>query len=152
MLVAPVDDPLREGGPDAWETRDLRHVGAVEVDALTGEERPGEAGGVPRGGAEPTGGRRVHGHEPHVARRRGRGGGERQPYTRAREREQGEQEGGFAIIHASTLADRLLTRSIRFTHGAPGKRGSRNAERGIEERLSVVDGRPSVTLFPLPRC
>src|SRR5439155_1323013 len=40
VLLAPRDDPLRERGPDSRETRDLRHVGAVEVDALTGEQRP----------------------------------------------------------------------------------------------------------------
>src|SRR5947208_2349413 len=29
MLLAPRDDPLREGRADSWETRDLRHVGAM---------------------------------------------------------------------------------------------------------------------------
>src|SRR5882724_5258641 len=153
MLIAPIDDPLRECGPDSRQARDLRHVGAIEVDPLTGEERSREPGSVPGGGAEPTGGRRVDGDELHVARRGGPGGGERQSHTRARECEEGEQEGGFAIVHASTLADRLLTRGIRLTHGAPAKRGSRNAEGGTEERLFVMDGRPSVprSHFRAPR-
>src|SRR5947208_14748194 len=78
VLLPPRDDPLRERGPDSRETRDLRHVSAVEVDALTGEQRPRQPGGGPGGGGEPSGGR-VHGHQPHVAGRRGRGGREGQP-------------------------------------------------------------------------
>ena len=100
MLLTPADDPLSEGWPDSWEARDLRHVGAVEVDPLTGEERSREPGGVPGRGAEPTGGWRVRGDELHVARRGGLGGGERQSHSRACEREEGEQQGGAAVIHA----------------------------------------------------
>src|SRR5439155_20519202 len=85
VLLAPRDDPLRERGPDSRETRDLRHVGAVEVDALTGEQRPRQPGGGPGRGGEPSR-RRVYGHQPHVAGRRGRGGGEGQTHTRAGER------------------------------------------------------------------
>jgi len=85
MLITPIDDPLCESGPDSWQARDLRHVGAVEVDPLPREERSREPRGGPGGGAEPTGGRRIHGDEPHVARRGGLGGGERQSHTRARE-------------------------------------------------------------------
>ena len=72
-----------------------------EVDPLAGEERPREPGGAPCRGGEPAGRRRVHGHKPHVARRCGRGGRERQAHGRAREREEGEQEGGPAIIHGA---------------------------------------------------
>ncbi len=99
MAFTPGDDALRKSRPDAGETCDLRHVGAVEVDALAGQERSREPGGLPRGRGEPARGRRIHGHQSHVAGRRGFGGGERQSHTRAREGEEGEQEGGFPIIH-----------------------------------------------------
>ena len=132
MLLTPRDDPLRERGADTGETCDLRHVGAVEVDALTRQERSREPGGFPRGGGEPARGRRIHGHESHVAGRRRFGGGERQSHTRAREGEEGEQEGGFAIIHVLTLADRRPAGGIRLMHGAPKEGGTRKVERGTE--------------------
>src|SRR6266702_2321520 len=113
------DDALREGGPDSREPRDLRHVGAVEVDALTGQERSREPGGLPRDRGEPARGRRIHGHKSHVAGRRGLRGGERQSHTRAREGEEGEQEGGFPIIHGCTLTTRQPAVGTRLTHATP---------------------------------
>jgi hypothetical protein len=120
MLLAPGDDPLGEGGPNAWEARDLRHVGAVEVDPLPGEQRSREPGRVPGGGAEPTGRRRVHGDELHVARRGGLGGGERQSHTGTGKSEEGQQERRSAIIHKwedrthlQRLKDQILAGGVR---------------------------------------
>src|SRR5439155_17135723 len=129
VLLPPRDDPLRERGPDSRETRDLRHVGAVEVDALTGEQRPRQPGGGPGGGGEPSR-RRVYGHQPHVAGRRGRGGGEGQTHTRAGEREQGEQQRGATVVHDRTLAVPLPGNGIRSTRGAPEECETRKLERG----------------------
>src|SRR5207249_2601010 len=55
--LAPGDGALREGGRDGGEGCELRHVGAVEVDALAGQERSRERGGLPRGRGEPARGR-----------------------------------------------------------------------------------------------
>src|SRR5207245_1916592 len=56
MALTPGDDALRKGGPDAGETCDLRHVGAVEVDALAGQERSREPGGFRAVAESPPGG------------------------------------------------------------------------------------------------
>jgi len=158
MLLAPRDDSLGEGRPDSGETRDFRHVGAIEVDALAGKERSREPGGLPRGGGEPSGGRSIHGHESHVAGRRGLGGSERQSHTRAGEGEQGEQEGGAAVVHARTLTARPPARVVRSTRVSPKdcglrERGRRNAEGGTQKRSLVPDARSWVprSAFRIPR-
>src|SRR6266705_3131707 len=48
VLGAPSDDALRERRSDARQTRDLRHVGPVQIDSLAGRERAGETRGAPR--------------------------------------------------------------------------------------------------------
>src|SRR5437667_12463365 len=151
MLLAPGDDALREGGPDAGETCDLRHVGAVEVDALAGQERSREPGGLPRGRGEPARGRGIHGHKSHVAGRRGFGGGERQSHTRAREGEEGEQEGGAAVVHGGTLAVRRQECGTRSTRSAPKERGSRvrNGECGVRNVSGSVAARLDLS-FSIP--
>src|SRR6266550_4853274 len=143
MLVAPADDPLCKGRADSRETRDLRHVGAVEVDPLTGQKRPRQPGGVARRGGEPSGGRCIHRHELHVTGRRGFGRRERQSHARAGEREEGEQEGGFAIIHDCTLTARQPPHETRFTPATPENRHCTSAEyhwkrRGARRPLTSI--------------
>ena len=138
MLLAPSDDSLSEGGPDSREPCDLRHVGAVEVDAFTGQERSREPGGLPRGGGEPSRGRRIHGHESHVAGRRGLRGGERQSRARAREGEKGEQQRSAAVVHADTVTTRPRAFVIRFMRASPRNCGSR--VRNVEWGMRNVSG------------
>src|SRR5207248_8351785 len=84
VLLAPRDDALGEGGTDAWQACDLRHVGAVEVDPLAREERACQAGGRARRRAQAarTGGRCVASDQANVARCRRGGGRERKTNAR----------------------------------------------------------------------
>src|SRR2546426_3767425 len=68
VLLTPSDDALRERRSDPRQPRDLRHVGAVEVDPLTGEERARQPGSGAGGGAQRGVAMRgcVDGDEPHV--------------------------------------------------------------------------------------
>lgn len=52
MLGAPGYDPLRQRRADARQTCDLAHVGAIQIDPLTGEQRTGELGGAAGGLAQ----------------------------------------------------------------------------------------------------
>src|SRR2546430_15282387 len=83
--------------------------------------------------------RRINRHESHVAGRRGFGGGERQSHTRAREGEEGEQEGGAAGVHACTLTGRPRAGGARSTRVAPGE--CRGRERGVEGKRVELRGR-----------
>jgi len=101
VLVSPRDDPLRQRGADAGQSRDLRHVGAIEVDALAREQRAGEARGRAGGFPQPAGWRRVDRGELHVARRCGGRGSERIADPGAGQREAGEEQCGVTVVHAA---------------------------------------------------
>src|SRR5207237_5492076 len=101
VLLAPRDDALGEGRPDPRQPRDLRHVGAVEVDPFAGEERACEPGGRTRRRAQAAGGRSVAADGADVSGRGRRGRRERTTYARASEGEEGGEEGGCAILHAA---------------------------------------------------
>src|SRR5207247_201972 len=45
VLLTPGDDALCQGGPDARQPRDLRHVGAIDIDPLPREEWARQARG-----------------------------------------------------------------------------------------------------------
>jgi hypothetical protein len=49
MLVAPSDDPLRQGGADAREACDLAHVGTIQINALPRQQWPRQLRGAARG-------------------------------------------------------------------------------------------------------
>src|SRR3989442_13757615 len=53
VLLTPSDDALRERRSDPRQPRDLRHVAAVEVDPLTGEERARQPASAAGGGRPP---------------------------------------------------------------------------------------------------
>jgi len=56
MLRAPGHDALRQGRSDARQSRDLGHVGAVQIDASPGASGRASLGGAARGlGADRTG-------------------------------------------------------------------------------------------------
>jgi len=44
MLLAPGDDALGEGGTDPRQSCEVDHIGAVDVDFLTGREGTGQLG------------------------------------------------------------------------------------------------------------
>src|SRR5207247_3922163 len=107
------------GRPDARQARDLRHVRAVEIDALPGEEWARQARGGPGGVTQTTARRRVDGDQAHVSGCRRRLGGEGVPRAGAREGEEREEEGGAAVVHDCRLTARPPTYGIRSTRGAP---------------------------------
>src|SRR5690349_4736416 len=123
VLLAPRDDALRERRADPRQPRDLRHVGAVEVDALARQERAREPRGAAGGGPEPAGGRRVDRDEPHITRRGYRGWREREPHAGAGKRERCEQEGSTAVIHGSEDRRSRSSLRTRFFREGSGNRG-----------------------------
>jgi len=44
MLLAPGDDALGEGGTHARQSCEVDHIGAVDIDLLTGSEGTGQLG------------------------------------------------------------------------------------------------------------
>src|SRR2546428_7905564 len=105
VLLTPSDDALRERRSDPRQPRDLRHVGAVEVDPLTGEERARQPGSGAGGGAQRGVAMRgcVDGDEPHVARRGGGGPRQRVAGPGTPQGPAPQQEGGTAVGHAPPL-------------------------------------------------
>src|SRR5580765_12883 len=85
VLGAPGDDALRQRRSDARQTSDFRHVGAVQIDSLTGRERigPGRAG------------RRL---ELHVAGRRLGRGGEEEADAGAGQGKRGQEKSGTFVV------------------------------------------------------
>src|SRR3989442_739253 len=108
VLLTPSDDALRERRSDPRQPRDLRHVGAVEVDPFTGEERARQPGSGAGGGAQRGVAVRgcVDGDEPHVARRGGGGRRQRIADPGTRQGQQRKQESGTAGGPGGTLTVR----------------------------------------------
>jgi hypothetical protein len=109
MLGPPICDALRERGPHARQSRDLHHVGAVEIDALAGKERAGQLGGATRRLLQPRTARRGRRLEADVARR-GRGRGRKEVADAGTgESESGKEKGSTAVIHRDNLCHPLRT-------------------------------------------
>ena len=102
MLGTPGDDSLRQRGANARQACDLAHVGAIDVDFLTRQERTGELRGATRGLAQAGTGGRSRGLELDVAR--GCSGRRGQDETNAGtgQCEGGEEESGATIVHPPT--------------------------------------------------
>lgn len=106
----PGDNSLRERGTNAGETRDFRHIGLVEVDALAGQEGAGEAFSRLRALREGVLGGRVDRREPHIPGRGGvltHAGRQAEADPGADEGQGTEQERGAAVVHAGRVAARL---------------------------------------------
>src|SRR2546425_4191111 len=142
VLLTPSDDALRERRSDPRQPRDLRHVGAVEVDPLTGEERARQPGSGAGGGAQRGVAMRgcVDGDEPHVARRGGGGRRQRIADPGTRQGQQRKQESGTAVVHVRTLTAPPLARGTRCMHAAPQECGAR--EHGTRESKRGTEGPP----------
>jgi hypothetical protein len=120
VLRAPGDDALRQCRTDAWQTRDLAHVGAIEIDALAGKERTGELCGLASGLAQTGRTRRGTRLELDVAGSSRGSRRENEANTGAREREAGEHEGGAAVIHEWMVLgsdERPVTEKMRRSNG-----------------------------------
>jgi len=127
VLAAPIHDALREGGSHAWQPRDLRHVGAVEIDALTGGKRPGELSGATSGFAQVGTGRPRRGLELDVAGSRLGRRREKEADAGTGQREAGKEQRGATIVHSNVRGTWCVVRGIprrisdqapQSTHGA----------------------------------
>src|SRR5438034_397248 len=146
VLLTPSDDALRERRSDPRQPRDLRHVGAVEVDPFTGEERARQPGSGAGGGAQR--GVAVRGcvdrDEPHVARRGGGGRRQRIADPGTRQGQQRKQESGSTVCLFATSGGssfRILGSTSKRDRSTAGMRYWRAS---ILE-ISVSSTKPSLT-------
>src|SRR6266487_1420606 len=102
VLGTPIRDALRQRRPHARQTRDLRHVGAVEIDPLAGSEGTSELRGAARRLAQVGPAGRGGRLELNVAGRRIGRGRKEKTHAGTGEGQRGEKESGAAIVHPPT--------------------------------------------------
>jgi len=117
VLSAPIGDALRQRWSHARQARDLRHVGTVEIDALSRKEWPGQLRGSTRRLLESRAVRRGRGFETDIAGRGGGRGREEEANARTSEGESSKEESSTAIVHRDNLCHPLRTT-------VPKKRGN----------------------------